>query len=142
MKMAEDLQLAGRRDLIALWESVLSDYENEQKHEAFVAACRRADSLPFAAHVYSELLALAPNEDIATRMRHRIVGFASYKAETSSIGPAWNYRVPGFNALGIMLGTMLLVLGALLPGTGNLSGIGIAMLVLSLGVRFALRPRA
>lgn len=138
-KVADEIQLAGSLELIALWKDVLGSYSDEAMHEKFVAACFQAESLPFASHKYARILSVTPDEEIAKRMRKRIIALASQRFEFRGTGLGWKFRVPRFNGMIIFLGSMVTTIGLLLPNAHNVTGIGISMLALALGVRFVLR---
>jgi hypothetical protein len=135
----DDLQLAGRPEFIELWKRVIEEYENLEAHENFLEACRASGSLVFAAHMYGRVLEIVPHEQTAQRMRRRIVGLAAINFVKGPTG-RWRFRVPGFVDLAIVMSSAVLTAGLMLGNMHNLIGIGGAMLALTIGVRFFLRP--
>lgn len=138
-KVADEIQLAGSHELVALWKEVVENYTDEALHEKFVSNCLAANCLPFAAHKYARILSVTPDEETAKKMRKRIVALASRKFEFRGSNIGWKFRVPRFNGMVILLGSMVTTIGLLLPNARNLTGIGVSMLALAFGVRFFLR---
>lgn len=138
-KVAGEIQLAGSHELVAHWKDVLENYADEDLHEEFVSACLEAKCLPFASHKYARILSVTPEEEIAMKMRKRIVALATQKFEFRGTGLGWKFRVPRFNGMIILLGSMVTTIGLMLPNSRNLTGIGISMLALAFFVRFFLR---
>ncbi|MDX9731284.1 MAG: hypothetical protein RBT63_05885 [Bdellovibrionales bacterium] len=139
--LSEEMALGGTRELAALWGKTLEDYEDRIRHDRFLNACRDADALSYAAKKYSQILVAAPQDDIARLMRNRIVAMVSVKAESSKLPIRLNFRIPGFNTMGLFLGALLFFWGLAMPQIRNLMEIGLSMLLLSIGVRLALRSR-
>lgn len=143
-KIIGEIEMAGRLELVNLWEEVASDYRNTARHEAFVRACYDAGCLPFASQKYARVLAGAPTEEIARSMRKRIVGLASAKFETSNVDQEktrWSVPLPSFNSFIILMGVILVGIGTGLPQSRDIAGVGFAMLALAAGLRvFARRP--
>lgn len=134
-----DLNVVAKREISALWEAVVENYESELTHDRFVRACQEAKCLSFAAHKYSKILSAAPGEELALKMQKQVMAYASHKFEHPKERGGWKFRVPGFNGLAIFLGTSVTLMGLLLPNMNNMTGIGISLLALSIGVRFFLR---
>jgi hypothetical protein len=143
-KIIGEIEMAGRLELVTLWDEVAADYRNQARHEAFVKACYDAGCLPFASQKYARVLAGAPTEEIARAMRKRIIGLASAKFETSNVDEQktrWSIPLPSFNSFIILLGVILVGIGTNLPGSRDIAGVGFAMLALAAGLRvFARRP--
>jgi hypothetical protein len=131
-----EIQLGGTLELMDLWSRVSREYDNETLHQSFVQACHQADCLPFASHKYARVLSVLPGDEIAKRMRKRIVGLASVRADSRSPRRIPNFRLPGFNSLVILLATIVMIFGLALPGASDLTGVGGAMLALAVTLRF------
>lgn len=138
--LSGEISLAGRRELSDLWDAILDNYEDQAKHDRFVKACHEAGCLPYASMKYTKILSAAPQEEIARNMRKRVVAIAGVKAEVAP-KPTLKFRIPKLNNLILILGSMAMTMGFILPGFKNLAGLGIAAVALAIGVRFFLRPR-
>lgn len=143
-KVLGEIEMAGRLELVTLWDEVTADYRDLSRHEVFIRACYEAGCLPFASQKYARVLAGAPEEEIARAMRKRIIGLASAKFETSKIDALesrWSLPLPSFNSFIILLGVILVGVGMGLPNSRDIAGVGFAMLALAAGLRiFARRP--
>ena len=138
----EDLELAGRTDLLFLWENVMADYVDRSRHEAFVNACLQADALTFAAKKYAQILEAAPTEEIANDMRRRIRGFAGVHLDGASPDiqiETWALPLPSFNSFIVFLGSILVVMGLGLPRMMDVAKLGFSMILIALGLRIFLR---
>ena len=142
---ARDLELAESAELVALWQAALDDYQNTAKHETFVARCLERQRLAYASHKYAQILVNAPAEEIARKMRERVIGLASYGFDATSKGLSrftWQFPLPSFNSLIILMGSILVVVGFGFPHARQTAGLGFAMIALALGLRFFMRrPR-
>jgi phage FluMu protein Com len=134
--MVGEVRLTGRQELVELWERVVANYEDEAMHDQFISACFDAEALAFASQKYGRVLAAAPQEEIAQIMKKKIMGLASFKAESRGSFRSWQFRLPGFNSVVMALGGAVMTLGLLLPNSNNLTGIGVAAIALGIGVRF------
>src|SRR5690606_14286030 len=130
-------------ELVALWARVLKDYENEVCHNDFISACHRVGCLPYASQQYARILSASPGEEVAKKMRRRIIALASYKFDARRVPAeaAIEVRSPGLNSLAMILGAVVMTAGLVLPGLEGLAGIGGALLALTIGIRIVLRRR-
>ncbi len=140
-RVEEELALGGSRELAQLWDLVIEDYEDRIRHERFLNACRDSEALSYAAKKYSQILVAAPQDEIARFMRNKIVALISIKAESSRIPFQLGFRIPKFNTLILLLGSILFVAGILMPQVKNMMEIGLSSILLALGISFALRER-
>lgn len=134
------ISLAGRHELAELWRHVMENYEDEARHDKFVQACFRAQCLPFASQKYARILAAAPTEELARKMRKCIVGLASFRMEVASSQNPVVFRIPSMNSLILALGSACMTIGLVLPKQKDLVGVGLAAVLLGFGVRYFLRP--
>jgi hypothetical protein len=143
--VANDVEFSESAELVMEWQSLQDDYQNTAKHEAFVRRCFEQGQLAFASHKYAQILAAAPDEATAGRMRSRVTGLASYGFDATANGLTktnWSFPLPSFNSFIILLGTILVVVGLGFPNSRHTAGLGFAMIALAIGLRFFLRrPR-
>lgn len=64
-------------ELKSLWERVLSDYSNETLHETFINLALGQNNLPFASQQYRQILEASPSEEMALKMREKIINVAT-----------------------------------------------------------------
>lgn len=141
LRVEEEMALGGTRELAALWDKLIEDYEDRVRHDRFVNACRDAKALSYAAKKYSQLLVSAPQDEVARLMRNRIVALVSAQAEVSTIPIRLNFRIPSLNTMALAMGSILFFWGLMMPQLKNIMEIGLSMVLLSIGVRLALRAR-
>lgn len=140
-RVEEELALGGSRELAQLWDLVIEDYEDRIRHERFLNACKDSEALSYAAKKYAQILVAAPQDEIARLMRNKIVALISIRAERSRIPFQLGFRIPKFNTLILLLGSILFVAGILMPQVKNMMEIGLSSILLALGISFALRER-
>jgi ribosomal protein L40E len=141
LRIEEEMALGGARELSALWDRLIEDYEDRVRHDRFVNACRDAKALSYAAKKYSQILVSAPQDEVARLMRNRIVALVSAQAETSKIPIRLDFRIPSMNTMALAMGSILFFWGLMMPQLKNIMEIGLSMVLLSIGVRLALRAR-
>jgi hypothetical protein len=143
VRIEDELALGGSREMAALWDHVMEDYEDLVRHERFVAASSETNGLAYASKKYGQILIASPQDPIARNMRNRIVALVSAQAEKSGFPLQFQmgFRVPKLNSMAIFMGSLLTVWGLMMPQIRNLAEIGIAMLALSIGIRIALMRR-
>lgn len=140
-KIEEEIALGGSRELSAVWDRVLEDYEDRIRHDKFLNACRDGHALNYASKKYSQILVAAPQDDIARAMRNRIVAMISVRAESSRLPIRLNFRIPKINSMALFGGSVLFFWGLVMPQLKNIMEIGLSLVLLAIGVRIALRAR-
>lgn len=140
-QLEEELALGGTRELAQMWERTLEDYEDRIRHDRFLNACRDAGALSYASKKYSQILVAAPQDDIARLMRNRIVAMISMRAESSRLPIRLSFRIPKLNSMALFGGSVLFFWGLMMPQLKNVMEIGLSLVLLSIGVRLALRAR-
>lgn len=140
-QLEEELALGGTRELAALWDKALEDYEDRIRHDRFLNACRDSNALSYAAKKYSQILVAAPQDDIARLMRNRVVALVSSQAESTKLPINLGFRIPKMNSMALFGGSLLFFWGLAMPQLKNVMEIGLSLVLLSIGVRLALRAR-
>jgi hypothetical protein len=136
-RVADDIEMAGRHQLLALWKQVTDDYNDEAAHMRFIMACYDSSSLAFASYKYSQILEASPSEELARLMHKRIESLAWQKMENQDSNAApllpnvWlKLKISVLNQLLLVIGSMLLTIGLIMPQAKDLVLIGgIAMAV-------------
>jgi hypothetical protein len=140
-RIDEEIALGGSRELSGFWDKILEDYEDRIRHDKFVHVCRDAGALSYASKKYSQILIAAPQDDIARSMRNRIVAMISVRAESSRLPIRLGFRIPKLNSMALFGGSILFFWGLAMPQLKNIMEIGLSLMLLSIGVRVALRSR-
>lgn len=140
-RIEEEVALGGTRELAAIWDKVIEDYEDRVRHDRFLNACRDGRALSYAAKKYSQILVSAPQDDIARLMRNKVVALVAAQAETSKLPIRLGFRIPKLNSMALFMGSLLFVWGLAMPQLKNIMEIGLSMVLLAIGVRVALRSR-
>ncbi len=141
LRVEEEIALGGTRELSGLWDLVIEDYEDRIRHERFLNACKDAHALSYAMKKYAQILVSAPQDEVARMMRNRIVALVSVTAESSKLPIRLNFRIPKLNSLALFMGSILFFWGLAMPQLKNIMEIGLSMVLLTIGVRLALRTR-
>ena len=140
-RIEEELALGGTRELSALWDKTLEDYEDRIRHDRFLNAARDAGALSYAAKKYSQILVAVPQDDIARLMRNRIVAMISILSESARMPFRLNFRIPKINSMALFGGSVLFFWGLFMPQLKSIMEIGLSLMLLAIGVRIALRAR-
>lgn len=140
-RIDEEIALGGNRELSAMWDKILEDYEDRIRHDKFLNACRDGSALNYASKKYSQVLVAAPQDDIARSMRNRIVAMISVRAESSRLPIRLAFRIPKINSMALFGGSVLFFWGLAMPQLKNIMEIGLSLVLLAIGVRVALRAR-
>lgn len=147
-QIASEIALGAKPELILLWKKVIDDYEDDFNHESFVQACTSADALGYAAHKYNRILKEFPGEEIAKKMSGKIQTIASShldaakaarlaaQAKFPTTPSTMRMMIPSLSLIAILLSAILTVVGLMVPGMKSLTGVGLSMLALTLGVRY------
>lgn len=151
-------------DLIKSWNNVLQEFEDGYAHELFIKNCQSKQKLDYAEFKYKELGRQAGDEsmvllwlrkinpskydpkfkgtnDVLVEELKQSVPF-THSSVVSKIGlkvySIYSYMVKHnwFYLLGTLSGLLLIVMGISMPGKRNQIGLGIAVLVSSLGFYF------
>jgi len=145
-------------DLIKLWNDVLQEFENGYAHELFINQCRSKHKLDYAEFKYKELGKRAGDESMVSpwlgkinpekydpKLKESIVEEPSIVAVvvTDQTTPKFIQRMSAlygylvkhnwFYMIGTLAGILLIVMGMSTPGKRNQIGLGIALLLSSLG---------
>lgn len=129
-----EIRFRGKHELLALWQKVITQYENPTVHDEFIHACFQEECLSFAFYQYSRILAAHPTEDIAKSSQLKIVAVASSAFEKA---PSFDFgfRLPKVSSMVIFVAAFVAVAGYFIPGMRNLTGFG----VIAVGAVLALR---
>ncbi len=140
-RIDEEIALGGNRELSAMWDKILEDYDDRIRHDKFLNACRDGNALNYSSKKYSQILVAAPQDDIARAMRNRIVAMISVRAESSRLPIRLGFRIPKINSMALFGGSVLFFWGLAMPQLKNIMEIGLSLVLLAIGVRIALRAR-
>ena len=133
-KLWSDRGLKGDEELEGLWKNILSDYENEKKQDEFVSVCAKKENLAFAAYQYKNMLKAHSGDEMALSMQKKIEALNSQLVNCLEVSP--RRRGLNFSVVLSLMGGLLIGVGAVLPQSRNLIGIGVAIIFLTLALRF------
>lgn len=129
--------------LLRMWQELLSDYDNLTKHVAFVNRCEDLQAIPFALKKYKSLKEAQPHDELAKKMAHQVLlkslGLTADRvAEASKIKFLFSkVNWPRLVKLApLVFGLVLVVFGLMSHPLRNLVGIGVALISLTVGLRF------
>jgi predicted nucleic acid-binding Zn-ribbon protein len=133
-----------------LWEAVLADYDNFEKHQIFINAAIADRSLPYAAGQYARILEVCPQDVSAQKAQKEItsMAFAGFESNVVRSEPAVSGLFSGldFSFRKIRLTTyimfmcgVVIAMGILLPHQRNLVGVGTAVMFFILALRYYFR---
>lgn len=145
-------------DLIKLWNTVLQEFENGYNHELFISQCRSKQKLDYAEFKYKELGRRVGDEAMVmpwlekinppkydVNYKEKVINQPVGPAATTAQKPmpvALRYALEGYSYLvkhnwfylmGALAGILLIVMGLSTPGKRNQIGLGIALLLSSVG---------
>ena len=125
-------------EIKTLWNDVKENYEDENMHSKFIQLCLKQDLLTYASGKYRKILESNPSDNIAEKMKKRIIGLA-----LASYVPAHSEEVSSFR-LGksgsvALFGVVLMMLGLIPETPRSLIVIGLLMFTISGGIRFLKR---
>jgi hypothetical protein len=146
-------------DLIKLWNDVLQDFENGYTHELFIKNCQTKNKLDYAEFKYKELGKRAGDESMVMpwlekinpakydpNYKEKVIDEQISKLATEQVQEPlpkavqrlyafYGYMVKHnwFYLIGTLMGILLIVMGISMPGKRNQIGLGIALLLSSLG---------
>lgn len=106
--------VSGTPELKTLWERVISDYDNQAVHEAFINMALNQKNLPFASQQYRLILEANPNESMALRMRDKIINIATltYVPPRRELPQKKKLSIP---MIVIGIGLLMIITGFLIP---------------------------
>lgn len=70
-------QVKAPASLALLWDAVITDYGNKDVHERFIQASLAQKNLAYASQQYRQMVEISPLDDIALKMRDRIIHLAT-----------------------------------------------------------------
>lgn len=121
------------------WSKVLNHFDDLKIHEDFLKVCQSLEDLPYASRRYKELNSILGGDLVCQSMLQKILGLEISKSEAQTREleeiPWSRYIYWGV----LLLAAFFIVLGVFVPSLSNLMGIGIAILVLCIGLTVVLR---
>jgi len=130
-----------------LWEAVIADYQNFERHQHFVNAAAVDRSLPYAAGQYARILEVCPQDESAQKAQKEIssIAFARFDAnavrtrEPQSIFAAISFRKIKLTSYILVLCGAVITMGFILPHQRNLVGVGTSIMFFILALRYYFR---
>lgn len=133
------------KELKALWDAVILEYEKEDRHRQFIQYGQADGNLGYVLRKYQDVQEASPSDDFSRRFVKEVAALMTAELE-SELAPtkghsffAWKeWSIPRFNFSPVLylVGTCVVVFGAVTPGMKNFIGLGCSILFLALAVRF------
>lgn len=134
--------LKTKPSLVSLWKDLLENYTEEDRHQAFLMACKESEALEFAQMKYKEIRTAQGQDEIAQQMLARIealrtvMTIPSASGADNRAGPTANR--PKWLRIAIVapfaISFVLICWGLMHAGPRNMVGAGIAISLLSYGL--------
>jgi hypothetical protein len=70
-------QVASSKVMEDMWTEVISDYENNEKHEKFISQALKEKKLPYASQQYKKMIDTNGSDEIASKMIAKIINVAT-----------------------------------------------------------------
>lgn len=137
-KPGDQVGIAAPSNLEAEWLTIMNSYADEALHLAFIEKCIASKNVLFASQKYKNILASNPSDELATKMRDKIIQKVSaiYLTRLPSGEEAGSNgtRKAIFVVMG--LGLSLAFLGLMMPGPSGklISFSGAAAFALAIGL--------
>ncbi len=133
------------KELKALWDAVILEYEKEDRHRQFIQYGQGDGDLGYVLRKYQDVQEASQSDEISRRYVREVAALMTAELE-SELAPtkghsffAWKeWSIPRFNFSPILyvVGSCVVVFGAVTPGMKNFIGLGCSILFLALAVRF------
>lgn len=117
------------------WDLVRENYARVDLHEAFVQKCFGSNQLPFASLQYRQIIEANPSDDLALKMRDRIIALSTAAYIPQRRQEEKSSRGSGLTWLLIGAGVLLVLTGLMSKDLRGVAGVGAAMVVIGVGVR-------
>ena len=132
---APEMQVIGNASLVNLWETVLADYEDQSRHDAFVQTALQYKKLNFASQQYRKMLEVNPNDELAKAMQEKIIQIASLQMLSQKSNREFTKPPKWTSAL--IAATSMLLFAGLLTGNSGLRWGGVLGVTIAFAIRFS-----
>jgi predicted nucleic acid-binding Zn-ribbon protein len=133
-----------------LWDAVLEDYDNFEKHQNFINAASADRSLEYAAEHYAKILEVCPQDELAQKAQKEVnaLAFARFESQIVKNGPSKNsffgdiplsFRKFRLTSFVIFLCAVVIATGIILPHQRNLVGAGTSVMFFIFALRYFFR---
>jgi ribosomal protein L40E len=145
--LPRDAKLRAQPSLLKKWKAVLADYENQELHEDFLQSCTAVQALEFAKDRYQEMISVQGIDPIGDQILKRIEGLKNETIIADQpmlvLPQAKVFQVLKryYRAAPLLIGIFLVLIGLIGKTNRNMVGVGITVLILSLGVVYILNGK-
>ena len=129
---------------LTLWKDLIDHFDDEKKHESFIAFCDREGRLDFAAERYQSVLKAVGPDVLTEKYLKKVEALLELKVKESLRRESEQIRVHSRTTMTWLIG--LSVFGLCLIGVGyfvlhlrNVAGLGAAILFISLAIKSYLK---
>lgn len=128
-------------DLEFQWKSLLNEWNDESRHQAFLSLCDKKKCLSFAAGKYNKYLLEKPQDVWAKKMKTRIRSLAEselmvQKSKTRMRQKRKTPYLRYLTALGLLMAIGLILTGLMVREFSSLVSVGLSMTIFIVGLQF------
>lgn len=125
----------GTAELKSLWARILEDYNNISLHETFIKLALGQKNLPFASQQYRQILEVSPSEEVALKMRDKIINLATvaYVPPKRELGVKKRVSLP---VIIILAGVALVTSGLVVTQLRSIIPIGAFFCAMGAGILY------
>ncbi|MFZ4404946.1 MAG: hypothetical protein ACOYOK_12655 [Pseudobdellovibrionaceae bacterium] len=146
-----DSSLGAQPRLVALWKSLLEDFENTSLHEGFILACQQSGAIRFAIFKYEEIKKLQGQDPLCDLMLNKIKGLSLLQMQQPSDFASLDLR---YDLAGQFLreqllpwspyifSAILILIGVVSPHLRNLIGFGVSFALLVGGLKIFFKGKS
>ncbi len=121
-----------------IWLMVMNHYEDEDLHQEFVRQCRKRNELEYASSRYMKILEASPNEELALKFKNKIQLLVELPVEKAKDESKKKFKIP-LTSLAMLLSSIVMFVGYMVPEFRNLMGIGAAFLFITTAIRLVFK---
>lgn len=136
---------AASKELKALWEAVILEYEKEDRHRNFIQYGQNDGNLEYVLRKYKDVQEASSSDELSKKFVKEVSATMVAQAESKLVPTkgfkffAWReWSIPRFNfsPLLYIIGAAVVAFGTTVPGMRNFIGLGCSILFLGVAVRF------
>ena len=135
-KQKQENSISASRRLRDLWEKVIIDYENLMRHQDFFNACQEEDNFAYASYRYGRILKAYSGDALARKMVRQIEEVSLVPMGLRGLKRKPQKKWGAFFLSLMTISVAMIGIGFSLPQFRNMVGVGVAIIFLSLAVRF------
>ncbi|MFP5519846.1 MAG: hypothetical protein ACLGGX_08080 [Bdellovibrionia bacterium] len=144
-----DKSLRAQPSLVRKWRDLVNDFENQQLHEDFIMSCHQFDAHRFAVLKYQELRDAQGGDPLCEEMIKRVQALMNVTLQKQSeqqVEEQTKFKLPPqfkqyMEWAPFAISALLIVVGMSNLGYRNMIGLGVAMFILTAGIRLFIKGK-